>query len=136
MKRFSVLMAIISSAALASPCTGIDRTLTEERKAALAPIISRQVAQQLHDVESVEVIQSFYYRDWYIIEVNTHVSDEGFLIYKGDPSKGNYLKILAGAYTKEDERVILKSIQVGKTKGIPKVLARCIAWHLTKGQSQ
>ncbi|MES1982623.1 MAG: hypothetical protein V4443_09110 [Pseudomonadota bacterium] len=137
MKHFSIyILATISTTALASPCTGIDRTLTEERKAILLPIITKQVAQQLHNVESVEVLQSFHYRDWYIINVNTHVSDEGYLFYKGDPSKNNYLTILAGAYTKDDERFVLKSIQDGKAKGIPKALARCIAWHVTKGQSQ
>jgi hypothetical protein len=133
---YTFILAIISTTALASPCTDIDRTLTEERKAVLAPIIANQVAQQLQNVESVEVLQSFHYRDWYIINVNTHVSDEGFLIYKGDPTKNNYLTILAGAYTRDDERFILKSIQRGKTKGIPKALARCIAWHLTKDPNQ
>lgn len=37
MKRFIIfILAIISTSALASPCSNIDRTLTEDRKAALA----------------------------------------------------------------------------------------------------
>jgi hypothetical protein len=86
---YTFIFAIISTTAMASPCTGIDRTLAEERKAVLAPIIANQVAQQLQNVKSVEVLQSFHYRDWYIINVNTHASDEGFLVYKGDPTKNN-----------------------------------------------
>lgn len=123
---------VCAAAALASPCTDIDRSLTEERKAVLSPIIAKQVAQQLNNVKSVKVLQSFHYQDWYIILVDTHVSDDGYLFYKGDPTKSTYLRILAGAYMESEEESILKIILGGNTKGIPKALARCISWHVTK----
>jgi hypothetical protein len=137
MKHFLIfLFASISTTALASPCTDIDRTLTDERKLVLAPVIAKQVAQELNDVKSVEVLQSFHYQDWHVFLVDSHVSDEGYLFYKSDPTKGSYLRVLAGTYMEDEEGATLKTILGGETKGIPNALARCMAWHLTKERNQ
>jgi hypothetical protein len=126
-----LIVAAISAPALATPCSGIDRTLTEDRKVSLSPIITQQVSRGFNDVESVGVLQSFHYQDWYVIYVDTHASDDAFLFYKGDPAHNDYLSLLSGTFLKQDEGKVLKSLQRGKAKEIPKPLARCIAWHVT-----
>jgi hypothetical protein len=61
---------LITGVVSASPCTGIDRTLTDAQKHAWAPVI----AKQLH-VANVDVLQVFREGDWRVIYVDTHVSD-------------------------------------------------------------
>lgn len=122
---FAFLLAV-SFSAWASPCTGVDRQLTEERKVELAPVIAKQL-----NIESAEILQSYRYRGWYIIYVNTHVSDEAFLFFKGDPIKSRYLTTWGGGATKYEGSEITRWVRA-KAKGIPKKLAACFSWHVTR----
>jgi hypothetical protein len=135
MKLFALaVLFVFSSLTFASPCDRVDRNLSEERKNFLAPIVTAQVARELPAVQSVEVLQSFRLGHWHIIKVETHVSDEGYLFYKDDPAKTKYLTVWGGSVpaTDDEYRFIVKSLSEGKTRGIPKALARCFAWHMTK----
>ncbi|MEW6562985.1 MAG: hypothetical protein AB1400_07120 [Pseudomonadota bacterium] len=104
----------------------------------LAPIVKVQLEKELPDIQSIEVLQSFRFGYWYIIKVETHISDQGYLFYNNDPAQTPYLTIWGGAVpaTDEEYRFIVKSLSKGKTRGIPKALARCFAWHMTKEPSQ
>lgn len=124
-----VLLALSLNAA-ASPCDSVRRTLTAEQKIKLEPIVTRQVSRQI-DVQSAKVLESFRYRNWYILYVAPNSADEVFLFYKGDPTTNSYLLAWPDAFSENDEKAVLRTVLSGKTKGIPKELATCFAWHVT-----
>jgi len=119
-----------SLCAHASPCAGVDRTLIDDRKAQLAPIIANQL-----NIKSVEVLQSYRYRGWYIIYVATPVSDEEFLFYNGEPSLHKYITAWSGA-AKMDEGAEIERWVVQHAAGIPQELASCFAYHVTRARDQ
>jgi hypothetical protein len=127
MRRWSIVaLWLIGGVAHPSPCTGIDRTLTDAQKRAWAPVI----AKQLH-VANVDVLQVFRDGDWRVIYVDTHVSDNGFLFYRDDPLHGTYVNAWAGAAMKDEEASIHQWVQKN-VPGIPAQLAICFAWHVTQ----
>jgi hypothetical protein len=121
-----VLITLTAFSAHANPCDGIDRKLTGNRKSQLAPIIAKQLS-----IESVEIFDLFKYRGWYIILVETHISDEPFLIFKGDPVYNTYTTMWSGAAANFEGPEIKKWV-LNNAKGIPAKLARCFAWHVTQ----
>src|SRR5271168_1716686 len=88
-----------SSAWAASPCDGVDRSLTNKRKVALAPEIARQL-----DASSVDVLQSFRTGDWSIIYVDSHKADEAFLFSAHDPLTHHYITLWSGAAAYNEEK--------------------------------
>jgi hypothetical protein len=110
----------------ASPCDGVDRSLTTERRAALAPAI----VKQLH-VSIVDVLQSFRFGGWSIIYVATHQADEAFLFYARDPLKSHYVTLWSGG-ARLDEGQAIKDWVLKNAPSIPSKLADCFAWHVTK----
>jgi hypothetical protein len=114
-----------SSALAASPCDGVDRSLTSERKAELAPGIAKELK-----VSKVDVLQSFRFGGWSIILVDTHESDEAFLFYGRDPLTSRYVALWGGAAESFEEREV-KSWAIKNAPGIPPKLANCFAWHVT-----
>jgi hypothetical protein len=120
------LVIVAFGACAASPCDGVDRSLTTERSVALAP----GIAKQLH-VPTVDVLQSFRFAGWSIIYVGTHQADEAFLFYAHDPLKQHYVALWSGGARMDEEQVI-KIWVVKNAPGIPSKLAGCFAWHVTK----
>lgn len=119
-------IGLLSLAAHATPCDGIDRTLSDERKTELAPVIAKQIK-----VKSVDVLQSYREGTWHIIYAKTHVTDNAFIFYKTDPMKGMYVVAWGGQARPDEEAEIARWVK-GKAKGIPPKLASCFAWHVTK----
>ena len=133
LKRFLEVVASIavaSSAWAASPCDGVNRSLTNERKAALAPEIAKQLRYK-----RVDVLQSFRTGDWSIIYVDTHESDEAFLLYAQDPLKSRFITLWSGAATRNEEQTI-RRWTLKNAPGIPPKLATCFAWHVTKDRDK
>ncbi len=122
-----VLIAVASLAWAASPCDGVNRSLTNERKAALSPVIAKQLRYR-----SVDALQSFKLGDWNIIFVDTHESDETFVFYAHDPLTNRYITLWSGAARIEEEQA-LKEWALKNAPGIPHRLAGCFAWRVTKG---
>jgi len=114
----------------ASPCGGVDRSLTNDRKA----ILAHGIARQLH-VQSVDVLQSFRAGGWTIIYVDSHDADEAFLFYSHDPLTGSYITLWSGAATRDEEQAI-KKWTLKNAPGIPQKLANCFAWHVTKDRDR
>jgi len=108
----------------ASPCDGVDRSLTEQRKAAL----TRAIAARF---EEVEVLESFRFGGWTILAVQPQSTDEAFFFYSHDPMASRAIAMWAGAAAYFEgpsvERWTLKN-----AAGIPTRLASCFAWHVTK----
>jgi hypothetical protein len=107
----------------------VDRSLTGDRKSQLAPVIAKQL-----NAESAEILQSYRYRTWYIIYVNTQVSDEAFLFFSSDPTQSKYLTVWSGSAAVHEEPEI-KQWVLNNAKGIPSKLAGCFAWHVTKARN-
>ncbi len=114
----------------ASPCDGVNRSLTNGRKALLAPAIARQMGYK-----SVDVLQSFRSGDWSIIYVDTHESDETFLFYAHDPLTSRYVALWSGVAFINEEQSIKDGI-LKDAPGIPPTLAGCFAWHVTKDRDK
>lgn len=128
----AAVFVLVASTACAAPppCGGVIRSLTDVRKAALAPAI----AKQLH-VPHVEVLQYFQAGTWDIIYVETHQSDEAFLFYAHDPLTSRYITLWSGAAMRNEEQSI-KAWTIKNAPGIPVKLASCFAWHVTKSRDQ
>jgi len=114
----------------ASPCDNVDRNLTYGSKAALAPVI----AKQLH-TKKIDVLQAFRFDGWTILYVNTHYSDETFLFYPHDPLHTRYVTMWSGA-ARIDETQNMTDWTLKSAPGIPPKLAGCFAWHVTKDRDQ
>ena len=123
---FAAYAVAVSAAWAVSPCDGVDRSLTNERKAAL----DRGVAKQL-DNSSVDVQESFQIGSWSIIYVATHDSDDAYLFYSKDPLSSRPVATWGGVALRNEEREI-KKWTIKNAPGIPLRLASCFAWHVTQ----
>jgi hypothetical protein len=124
------LVLAVSPVWAASPCDGVDRSLTKERKETLAPVIAKQL-----NVKRVDVLQSFRYAKWSIIYIDNHESDNGFLIYSGDPLRSHYITVWGGVALPKEEQEIRKWT-IKNAAGIPPRLAGCFAWHVTNDRDK
>lgn len=132
-KLFLALILALASTALsaqtsqtaASPCDGIDRSLTIRRKTMLARIIARQMS-----FSRVNVEQSFRYGGWSIIYFSTPDAESAYLFYSGDPRRVHYVTTWSGVALPEEQEEIRKGV-VKDAPGIPSRLASCFAWHVT-----
>ena len=111
----------------AAPCSGVDRSLTREQKAAVAPEIARQL-----QVKAVDVMQSFHAGGWSIFYVDTHETDDAYVFYSRVPARGRYVTLWGGAATTDEEHAI-RMWTIKNAPGIPRNLAGCFAWSVTKG---
>ncbi len=122
----SILGVVVSTdAQSASPCDGVDRSLTSKGKAVLSP----RIARQLHS-QSVDILQSFRVDGWTILYVDSHEADEAFLFYSRNPAASNFITLWSGA-ARKDERSHIKDWTLKNAPGIPLKLAECFAWHVT-----
>ena len=122
---FSAL-TVIASQSVASPCDGVDRQISDEMKATLAPAIAKQL-----DASEVEILQSFRFGRWSIFYVDTHKADEVFLFFSGNPLTTHYVTLWGGAASRIEEKSI-KGWVLKNVPGIPRRLASCFAWHVTR----
>jgi hypothetical protein len=109
-----------------NPCEGVARLIIARKNQKL----TRAIAKQLK-LSTVDVLQSYKADGWSIIYVDTHVSDETYLFYSGDPITATHpvTQWSGGAMifeTTEIEQWVIKN-----APGIPKHLASCFAWHVT-----
>lgn len=127
--RFLIICALIvvSTAKTwpASPCSGIKHDLSSKQKAALAPLIAKQMG---HD--KVDVLRSLQYGEWRILYVVTNVSDDQYVFYSHHPAKSRYITTWGGVATSDEEKAI-KNWTIQNAPGIPERLAACFAWNVT-----
>lgn len=123
-----ILCVLLASEALAAPCTGVDRSLSPERKAALSSAIGKQM-----NAADVEILSSFRTDRWTLLNVDAHQGDEAFLFYSGDPSSTRYIALWAGA-ARLDEGEEIRQWALSNAPGIPPALASCFAWYVTIGR--
>jgi hypothetical protein len=126
-RRVVLAAALLTGTAnAASPCDGVDRTLTDRQKVALQPAI----AKQLKDPKA-EIRQAFRVTDWSIVYVRPEASDAPFLFFKGNPETHRYVTLWAGA-AQSDEQGDIEKWVLANAPGIPATLAKCFAYHVTQ----
>ena len=131
-------LAIHACASAATPCTGIDRSLSAAQQRNYAVAIEQHLNQQLGpEVQQKittapqDIRQVFRLGTWHIVYVHTHVSDEPFLFYPQPPDKATaYVTAWAGSAA-SDEAPSIRAWLRKNAPGIPPKLARCFAWQVT-----
>jgi hypothetical protein len=126
----ALLSVFLSTSVLAEPCTGLDRTLTAERKITVASALAAQLKSS-----KVDILNVFGNGNWTILYVNTHISDETFFFYPDDPAKTGYVTMWSGAAAL-DEGPVLRQWALENARGLPPALAECFAWFATKGRQE
>src|SRR5215467_10190565 len=101
LKQCLWLMVATSPLCASSPCDGVDRSLTDQRKATWAAVIAKQLR-----VQRVDVQQSFRHGGWSIIYVHTPDSDPPFLFYSGDPQRPHYVTLWSGVALRNEQEDI------------------------------
>ena len=115
------------------PCDGINQSITEQRKAELAPKLAKQLSARGIVTKNVDVLASYRYDGWSILYVDTNVSDEAFLFYRRDPLKGKYITLWSGAAMRSEQDE-MQAWTLKNAQGIPPRLAGCFAWYVTNGR--
>lgn len=129
--RSALIVAFVVAALAAraaTPCDGVDHSVTRERSAALASAIAKQ-----ENVPRVDVLQSFRFHGWSIIYVETYQSDEVFLFYAHDPLRSHTVTEWSGA-ARIDEGKMIEKWAEKNALGIPSKLAGCFAWYVTNNR--
>lgn len=137
----ALITCLLASAPLlshATPCSGVDRTLSEAQRRAFAPAIERHLNRQLGPQVQTpittapqDILQVFRVGRWHIVYVDTHVSDEPFLFYAHAPDRSSaYLTSWAGAAPSDDGPPIRRWLS-RQVPGMPQTLVKCFAWHVT-----
>jgi hypothetical protein len=111
---------------IASPCTSLDRGISDARKAEIAAPIAAQLK-----TDRVDILGYTRLKGWSIIHVEPTNADDAFLFFKSDPGKSHYVTLWAGAATIFEEQAI-KQWVLKNAHGIPEKLAACIAWGVTQ----
>lgn len=107
-------------------CSGVDRTLPKEPTKALGPVIAKQL-----DAKRAEISQSFRFDGWSILYVSTGEADDAFVFYSGDPMRNKYVTLWGGLALENEEKEI-RAWTLKNAPGIPRTLANCFAWLVTK----
>ena len=120
------LSTVTPSVSAESACSGVDRTLAKERARALGPVIAKQL-----EAKRAEISQSLRFDGWSILYVSTGEADDAFVFYSGDPMRNKYVTLWGGVALENEEKEI-RTWTLKNAPGIPRTLANCFAWHVTK----
>jgi hypothetical protein len=121
-------MVVANLAWAASPCTGVNRNFTNERKKALAPVIAKQLK-----VKNVVALRSFQVDGWSILYVEPQTELEpAYLFYSRSPLTSRYITLWAGVVTEDDDEKTIQAWAFKNAPGIPHRLATCFAWHVMR----
>ena len=99
---------------------------SKESAKALGPVIARQL-----DAKQAKISQSLRFDGWTILYVSTGESDDAFVFYSGNPMRSKYVTLWGGVALENEEKEI-RAWTVKNAPGIPRTLADCFAWHVTK----
>ena len=82
-------------------------------------------------VSTVTVLQAFKYGSWKVYYVDPKDWEPVYLFFPNDPEKVGYVNLWAGAARPEEEAGVLNWTKE-KVPGIPSILAKCFAYHVTQ----
>lgn len=95
-------------------------------------MLAKQLSAKGIVTTNVDVLASYRYQGWSILYVDTHVSDDAFLIYAHNPLDSAYVTEWGGAATQSEEKW-MRGWTLKNAPGIPSKLANCFAWYVTNG---
>ena len=107
-------------------CSNVDRTLSKERSTALGPVVAEQLK-----AKHAEISKSFRFGGWSILYASTGEADDAYVFYSADPMRNKYVTLWGGVALENEEQEI-RNWALKNAPGIPRTLARCFAWHVTK----
>ena len=130
-------------AALAGPCDSIDRALPAARKALFAPAVERHLNRQqgpLIDqkilIAPSDILNVFRSGDWHIVHVDNHFTDEPFLFYRRSPEHSEAYSLVWAGAARQDEAPATQAWVEKWMPGIPRPLASCFAWYVSRGRTR
>ena len=112
--------------AAADPCASIDRTLADADKAALAPVIGRQL-----ELRGVSVRESLRSGDWRVFLIGARDADDSFVFYSGDPASQRYVDAI-GVFALPEGEAAIRRWLTESFAAMPKDLAGCVAHDAAK----
>lgn len=121
-------LLLVTCTASASPCDGVDRSLSERAKSQLTSVISRNAK-----IVPAEFLQSYRYRGWHIVNINSYGKDKGLLLFKDAHKQETCLMILGGDVAANEESEIRKVV-LKNAKNISSRLVACLE-HVTRGRA-
>lgn len=123
----------------ANPCTDLAQPISALWRERNAPAIQRHLRSQLApevaprvQVGTADILSLFHVGDWYLVYVETQVTDEPYLFYRGEPiTQRGYRSLWAGS-ARPDEQAAIHDWVLQHTPEIPESLAACFAWYVTQ----
>lgn len=137
MRRLLVLSAVVLTLSVTTlpvhaenACSGVDRALSAKRAEAYGPAVAKQLG-----LKRAKVQRSFRFHNWSILYVEPikPEMENVFLFFSANPTRGRYVAQWSGAAAEYEERAI-RTWTLKNAPGIPRKLAACFAWYVTKGR--
>lgn len=121
-KQYELSIAWVNS----TPCDGVDRRLSDDRKAQLEIAIAKEQRREM-----VKVFESFNSDGWFILFTDASEGDEPYMFYSNDPVDGGHpVTLWSGAATIFETSEVEQWVKEN-APGIPARVASCFAWHVT-----
>ena len=116
--------------AAADPCAGVDRTLADADKAALAPLIGRQL-----ELRGLTIRESLRSGDWRVFLIGARGADDSYVFYAGDPASQRYVDAI-GTFALPDGEAAIRRWLTESFAAMPAALAACVAHAAAKTAKQ
>ena len=121
-----LVVAFAPRGASASPCDGVDRSMSPMEKASIVRAVSRD-----RNSNEVTIDPPLHWKSWWVVLGDGGTFDADYFFYHGDPSTTKLLGAIDTFYRPDEESWLLNWTR-SHIPGIPPNLARCFAWHATK----
>jgi hypothetical protein len=122
---FSFTLFAITCFCHATPCDGVNRTISAEEKLSIENSMAKT-----SPTKKAEIFEYMQVGSWRVIWVNTFDSEPGVLFFSGDPINSEPVTGWGGASIYGEEQEDINWAQ-NNAKGIPIQLAKCFAWRVS-----
>lgn len=121
------LLAPSAAATSTAPCTGVDTSLTEDRKQQYAQLVAAAVGK---GVEPEQVVISKYMQSgiWSAVYASTPETDDGVLFFEATGGQPRFKDVWGGM---ADASAMPRLIAWATNIGAPEALAQCFAETVT-----
>lgn len=121
------LLLAPSANATTNQCTGVDTSLSEDRKKEYAQLVAEAVGKDVQP-EQVEIIKYMQSGDWSAVYASTPVTDPGVLFFAAAGGQPQFKNVWGGAADPSDTEEL---VTWATNLGAPDALARCFAETVT-----
>lgn len=118
----AVLFSVATTPALtAAPCAGVDRKLTQQRKADYAALVAKSVGNKVKP-SRVEIDTFLQSGDWSVVYATTPIADPGYFFFDHASGKPVFKDVWGGIADDGDGPVLKKW---ARDLGVNKEIAAC-----------